>query len=99
MPDFMPRSVAVEAHQWRSNLAALPLEIAAAVSFQGRLGAFVQTMHGLQPLPELSWIVRGVDGLLEVLADGPFQSRYQPAEIEPEPVLSVGTLTLKGKRT
>ncbi len=97
MPDFTPRPVAVEAHQWRGNLAALPLEIAVAVSSQGRLGAFVQTMHGMRPMPEMSWIVRSADGLLEVLADGPFQSRFQP--IEAEPAAHVGTLTLKGKRT
>lgn len=95
MPDFMPRPTAVEAHQWRGNLAALPLEIAAAVTSQGRQGQFVQTMHGLRALPELSWIVRGADGLLEVLADGPFQGRFQPIE----PAAHVGTLTLKGKRT
>lgn len=87
MPTFTPRRYTVEAHQWRGAIAEIPLDFARKVELQGWRPPLVHIGDGTKiPMPEGSWIVLGVDGRFEVLPDGAFQHRYEPALSEPEAV-------------
>jgi hypothetical protein len=95
MPAFVAKPVTVEAFQWRGVYADLPHHAARIVELQGYRPPIVHIGDGTKvPMEEGSWLIIGTDGRPEVLTNGAFERRYEPAaakEAPERPLLRLNT--------
>ena len=78
MPRFVSRTYHVEAVQWTGYTAAIPMTFAEAI-IPGRTGMACDVRCGtdIRSCAIGDWLVRGMDGRIEVLSNGVFDQRYE----------------------
>jgi len=85
MPRFISRTYFVEAVQWNGYTASLPMSFAENIipSRQG-MACSVRCGGGEMRTCALGdWLVRAMDGKLDVLSNGAFDQRYEQLHVEP----------------
>lgn len=85
MPRFISRTYYVEAIQWNGNTASIPMSFAENI-IANRQGMACSVRCGggeVRPCNLGDWLVRGMDGRIEVLPNGSFDQRYEQLHVEP----------------
>lgn len=85
MPRFISRTYYVEACQWTGNVASLPISFAEAL-IPSRAGMACSVRCGggeLRTCNHGDWLVRGMDGKIDVLSNGAFDQRFERVHVEP----------------
>lgn len=85
MPRFISRTYYIEAVQWNGVTSSLPMSFAEAV-IPSRAGMACSVRCGggeLRTCNHGDWLLKGMDGKIDVLSAGAFDQRYEQLHIEP----------------
>lgn len=85
MPRYTSRTYHVEAIQWTGHTSAIPMSFAESIipSRQG-MACSVRCGGGeVRPCALSDWLVRGMDGRIDVLPNGVFDQRFAAVHVEP----------------
>ena len=84
MPRFISRTYYVEACQWNRNVASLPISFAEnLIPSRAGMACSVRCGNELRTCNLTDWLVRVMEGKIEVLSNGAMDQRFEQVHIEP----------------